>query len=273
MLGQAVRESIRYPGVWAAGGAFGLVAAAQLVLMLDGESFFSPRLLVFEALLLPFLLGGAYGALGNDDPSPRRFLTNGVANYFRVLLPALVAGFAVSIVVLALFVPLSLITGTSAIGPGAVAVLVVVVPVAIVLALYDIVACMEGLGVFAALRRSAMLVLAHPGEVIAFLFTILAAVGATGIALMTAWTAILYDRLLPLASIPPADAASFEPGQIAAMVGAEGVVLAALCWAVLCLVTFVLVTTCKVRVFRAVSAATPPGPKGEYDEKGRWYKY
>ena len=114
MLFEALRDSVRYPVIWLAGAGYAVPAALQLVLTLQGETFFSVRLAVLEYLALPFLLAGVYGVLREADSSPRRLLDEGIRNYFRVLLPALVVAFAAVLLLFALFVPLSLLGGTGA---------------------------------------------------------------------------------------------------------------------------------------------------------------
>lgn len=271
MLADALRDGARYPVIWLAGGVYAALEAVLLWLALAGETFFSTRLLVLEYLLLPFLLAGAYGVLRESDGSPRRLLAEGVKNYFRVLLPALVVAFALGVLLLVLVAPLSAVGG--AVDLIAVAAIAVVVPVAILLSLYDTAACFEGLGVFASLRRSASLVLAHLGAVMLFLVTTIAVLGLLGLALAVAWTAALFPRLEPLATMPASEVAALGQAGFAEMIGSGGTALAAACYAIFVLAAFVLVTTYKARIFRSVAESTPTEQVGVYDEKGRWYRY
>ena len=274
MLFEALRDSVRYPAIWLAGAGYAALDALQLVLTLQGETFFSVRLLVLEYLALPFLLAGAFGMLREADSSPRRLLSEGVANYFRVLLPALVVTFAAVLLLFALLVPLSMVGGALSTDLAAGVTIAIMIPVAVFFSLYDTAACFEGLGVFASLRRSTSLVLAHVWEVVVFLLTTLAVLFAAGFVLIVGWTTALYPQLEPLTSMSPAEVASFSPAQFAAMIGPAGIGLAALAYALFILFAFVFVTTYKARVFRSVSAATPQAePQGEYDEKGRYYKF
>lgn len=273
MLAQTVRDMVRYPVIWAGGVTFAAFAAVVLVLSLEGETFFAPRLLVLVYLILPFLIAGAYGVLRDGDPSPRHYISEGVANYFRVLLPALVVAFAAAVVAVLLLVPLSLVAGTAASGLATVAVFGVLVPVVLLLSLYDTAACFEGLGVFASLRRSASLALAHPWEVAAFVIATLAVLTATGFALLVAWTTLLLGRLEPLTTMTPDEVSALTREQLASMLGAGGIALTALCAGLFILVGFLFVTILKARVFRTVAEATPVVEQGEYDEKGRWYRY
>lgn len=273
MLFEALRDSVRYPAIWLAGAGYAALDVFQLVLMLQGETFFSVRLLVLEYLALPFLLAGAYGVLRETDSSPRRLLEEGVKNYFRVLLPALVAGFAAVLLLFLLLVPLSLLGGALSTDLAAGAAIMVMIPVAVFFSLYDTAACFEGLGVFASLRRSVSLVLAHVWEVVVFLLTTLAVLFAAGFVLLVAWTTVLFDRLEPLASMPAADITNFGPAQFALMVGPDGIALGALCYGLFILFAFVFITGYKARLFRSLAEATPAEAEGVYDEKGRYYKY
>jgi len=273
VLFEALRDSVRFPAIWLAGAAYAALDALQLVLTLQGETFFSVRLLVLEYLALPFLLAGAYGVLREADSSPRRLVTEGVKNYFRVLLPALVVGFAAVILLLALLAPLSLVGSAVTTDLAAGATIAVMIPVAVFLSLYDTAACFEELGVFASLRRSVSLVLAHIWEVVVFLLTTAAVLFAFGFVLAVAWTTILYNQLEPLASMPAGELATFGPAQFAAMIGPVGIALSAIFYGAFILFAFVFASTYKVQVFRSVADATPVEPQGVYDEKGRYYKY
>ena len=273
MLVEALRDSVRYPAIWIAGLGYAVLDVGQFMLSLQGETFFSTRLLVLEYLALPFLLAGAYGVLREADSSPRLLLTEGVRNYFRVLLPGLVVGFAAVLLVLALTVLLSLAGGGFSADLAAGAAIVIMIPVAFFLSLYDTAACFEGLGVFASLRRSVSLVLAHLREVAVFLLATIAILFVVGFALLLAWTMVLFERLEPLASLTPADIATFGPEEFALMVGPDGIALGAVLYGVFILFAFVFVTGYKARLFRAVAESTPAEPEGVYDEKGRYYKY
>jgi hypothetical protein len=272
VLADALRDSVRFPVLWAAGGLYGAVEAGLLALTLGGETFFSTRLTVLTYLLLPFLLAGAYGVLREQDGSPRRFAAEGIGAYFRVILPALVAAFVLGVVLLAVLAVLELGAALPAEFAAGVA-LVLLVPAAVVLSLYDAAACLEGLGVFASLRRSISLALAHPGRVVGFLLTVVAVLAVLGFALLVAWTTVLFARLEPLASMPPAELAGFGAEEFAGIVGTGGIVLGGVCYALFAAVAFVLVTTYKARLFPVLAEASPVVQHGEYDEKGRWYKY
>lgn len=273
MLFEALRDSVRYPAIWIAGLGYAALDVLQLMLSLQGETFFSTRLLVLEYLALPFLLAGAYGVLREVDSSPRLLLGEGVRNYFRVLLPGLVVGFAAVLLVLALTVLLSLAGGAFSADLAAGAAIVIMIPVAFFLSLYDTAACFEGLGVFASLRRSVSLVLAHIWEVAVFLLATIAVLFAVGFVLLLAWTTVLFERLEPLASMTPAEIADFGPAQFAQIAGPDGIALGAALYGVFILFAFVLVTGYKARLYRTIAEAMPAEPEGVYDEKGRYYKY
>ena len=273
MLFEALRDSVRYPAIWLAGAGYAAFDAVQLVLSLQGETFFSVRFLAIEYLLLPFLLAGAYGVLRERQSSVRLLAREGVKNYFRVLLPGIVVAFGAALALVLILVPLSLLGFEPTTDLAAGAALAVLIPVLFFSALYDTAACSEGLGVFASLRRSFALVLAHIWEVLVFVLTTLAVLLGLGFVILVAWTTLLFDRLEPLASLPASELATFGPSQLAAMIGTSGLALTALLYAVFILVSFVLVTTYKARLYRSVADATPTEPQGVYDEKGRYYRY
>ncbi len=174
MLFEALRDSVRYPVVWIAAVVYAALDVVQLVLSLQGETFFSVRFMVIEYLLLPFLLAGAYGVLRDRDSSFHLFGTEAVKNFFRVLLPGLVLAFLAIIVLFLLVLPLSILGIDLTVDLVTGATLAIMIPVLFFSFLYDTAACFEGLGVFASLRRSFALVLAHIWQVVVFILTILA---------------------------------------------------------------------------------------------------
>lgn len=273
MLFEALRDSVRYPAVWVAAVSYAALDMVQLVLSLQGETFFSVRLMVIEYLLLPFLLAGAYGVLREQDSSLGLFGTEAIKNYFRVILPGLVIAFLAVVVLFLLLLPLSILglglTGDLVAG----ATLAIMIPVLFFSFLYDTAACFEGLGVFASLRRSFTLVLAHIWKIIVFILTILAVLLGLAFVLLVGWTTLLFEQLSPLASLSASELAAFGPSQLAAMIGTTGLVLSALFYGLYIVLSFVLVTTSKSRFFLSIADATPPEPQGVYDEKGRYYKY
>lgn len=273
MLVEALRDSVRYPAIWIAGLGYAALNVGQFMLSLQGETFFSTRLLVLEYLALPFLLAGAYGVLREADSSPRLFLAEGVRNYFRVLLPGIVIGFGAVLLVLALTVLLSLAGGGFSADLAAGAAILIMIPIAFFLSLYDTGACFEGLGVFASLRRSVSLVMAHIREVAVFLFVTIAVLFVVGFFLLLAWTMVLFERLEPLASLTPAEIADFGPAQFTQIAGPDGIALGAALYGVFILFSFVLVAGYKARLYRTLAEATPTDPQGVYDEKGRYYRY
>ena len=273
MLVEALRDSVRYPAIWIAGLGYAALDVSQFMLSLQGETFFSTRLLVLEYLALPFLLSGAYGVLREADSSPRLFLGEGVRNYFRVLLPGLVVGLGAVLLVLALTALLSIAGGGFSADLAAVAAIVIMIPVAFFLSLYDTAACFEGLGVFASLRRSVSLVLAHFREVAVFAFATIAVLFVVGFVLLMAWTTVLFERLEPLASMAPAEIAEFGAAEFTKIAGPEGIALGAALYGLFVLFSFVLITGYKARLYRALAEETPTEPQGVYDEKGRYYKY
>lgn len=273
MLFEALRDSVRYPVVWIAAVVYAALDVVQLVLSLQGETFFSVRFMVIEYLLLPFLLAGAYGVLRDRDSSFHLFGTEAVKNFFRVLLPGLVLAF-LAIIVLFLFVlPLSILGIDLTVDLVTGATLAIMIPVLFFSFLYDTAACFEGLGVFASLRRSFALVLAHIWQVVVFILTILAVLLGLAFVLLVGWTTLLFEQLSPLASLPASELAGFGPSQLAAMIGTMGLVLSALFYGLYIVLSFVIVTTGKARLFREIADATPPDPEGVYDEKGRYYRY
>ncbi|MHB8163477.1 MAG: hypothetical protein ACYDDV_03895, partial [Methanoregula sp.] len=67
------------------------------------------------------------------------------------------------------------------------------------------------------------------------------------------------------------------PEQLVGMIGAEGTIITAVCLFLGFLVLLPILTTYKACFFRSLTKASvpvsPEATSGEFDSKGRWYKY
>jgi hypothetical protein len=94
--------------------------------------------------------------------------------------------------------------------------------------------------------------------------------------MMIVWEAILFEKLKPIMDFTEAQRESFTPEQLLGMIGPEGIWVTALA---LFFAFFLIVPTLytyKAVFFRNLASSTiliQQQTMGEYDSKGRWYKY
>ncbi|WP_067052262.1 DUF7847 domain-containing protein [Methanofollis ethanolicus] len=278
-LQEAFSLLIRVPLVWTTGIIMGAAFGIDLVLEFSGETFFAGKVLLFGLLVLPFFVAGALGAMHRKDGSLAAFLEEGKKGYFRVLLPAIVLAFAAAVTLLLLAAPVALFTGESAGGAITSAVMGVVLSFAFFAYFYDAAAVTEELGIFASIQRSAALVFTDLWNVLLFYAANIAAFIGMGFAALFLLTALLYDKLAPIVESGETFAfdavnATATQAEFAAILGPDGIWATALVYALFIAVFVPFALAFKAAFYaRHIREAEEEKVVGEYDEKGRWYRY
>ena len=275
-LREALALITRHPVLWLPGLLLALVGAADLNIEYYGGSFLAGKLWILEIIILPFFVAGLLAAVKNNDMTFHGFVTSGLNNYFRVLLPGIVILFAALITAVLLIIPLSLIgTPGSAMGLYAGILLGVAVPFIFLMYFYDAVAVFESEKVFESIRRSIELTMNHTGLVVKF-FLVNILILLTGFFIIfMIWTMMFFDKLTPLTTMNATEIQAVTPDYFTSLLGADGIIITSLIFAAGALVVVTVLYTYKACFFKVLSETTPPvaAVLGEYDEKGRWYKY
>jgi len=261
------------PVLWLTGLATGATGFTEILLQYHGGGFFAGRVAILQLIILPFFLAGSLGAIKTGDGSLSAFLTNARQGYFRVLLPLAVVMAAAILTLFLLMIPAILLTGEAMAAAGFV-VPGVLIPFAFFTYFTDAAAVLEGRKVLDSIRRSAEFILQHSlATLLFFLANLVILFGALFLALL-AWSILLAEALAPLTMKNSTELASITPADLAGLIGPSGVwIAAALAFVLLtCCGTFVVAyRACFFRRLSGDSSSAPP--QGEYDPKGRWYRY
>jgi hypothetical protein len=264
------------PVLWVPGIVTGLLAFADLITGYYGGTFLTGRLWIIELLVIPFLAGGLLFLIKSGDISVRNFYYGGRRFYFRILLPGLVIVFGAIFTVLLLMLPLAAIGSSAVTGIAAGAVLGVMVPFIFFTYFYDAVAVFEETKVFESIRRSIEFTIRNAGLVFRFFIVNILILLIGSLFMLIAWSASLVDRLTPLTTMNATEIGSITPGTFFDLLGADGVLISAVILALGIGVLVTVLATYKACFFHALSGATPAAETivpGEFDSKGRWYKY
>ncbi|PKL58510.1 MAG: hypothetical protein CVV34_01905 [Methanomicrobiales archaeon HGW-Methanomicrobiales-5] len=284
----------RTPVLWVQGLVTGSLAAMLWLIYNLQDSFFATRLILICSLMGVFFLTGSYAVIRKETGGFRELLTGGVQYFFRVLLPLLVIIFCVLILVALVMITLSF--GGEPADPEFVGVfsLCILIPVGFLTIFFDVAAVFEDRRVFDAMRRSIELVAVQSVRVFKFYVVSAAFIFVVTFSLMMVWEAALYDKLEPLTNFNETQIAAFTPDQLVGMIGSEGTVVTAICLFFGFLVLLPILSTYKACFFRSLTRGSPGSPgsqgtqgiqgsqgpipvnkpeTGEYDSKGRWYKY
>jgi hypothetical protein len=277
MVLSSLREALgllrTMPVLWLTGLATGTVCADELLLYYYGGGFLAGRAAVLQLVILPFFLAGSLGAIRKGDSSLSAFLSCAREYYFRVLLPLAVILAAALLTLFLAMIPASLLSGeamaaTSLVVPG------VLIPFAFFTTFTDAAAVMEDRKVLDSIRRSIEFTLQQTmATLLFFLANLVILFGALFLALL-AWSILLEEQLAPLTRMNATELGAFTPADLTGLVGAGGIwITAAIAFLLLtcCGTLVVAYRACFFRRHTAAAAATPA--QGEYDVKGRWYRY
>jgi hypothetical protein len=212
----------------------------------------------------------------NGEGDIRAMLAGGVRYYFRVLLPQLVIIFGVMIIVFLAMITFGLIGVTSDISMVTALSAGFMIPTVILTFFYDTAAVFEDRKVFESLQRSIQLVFSHINDVVAFLFVWAVIFFGIIFSLMVVWEAFLFDKLEPITRYNETQLQAFTPEQLVAMIGPGGMwITAVIIFAGLFLLIplFYSYKACFFKKLARGVVITQQPTTGEYDSKGRYYKY
>lgn len=275
-LTEACAVLFRMPALWIPGIAGGLLAALLWLTYIYSGAFFAGRLILVFGLVLLFFITGLYVLIRDGSGDLRAMVGAGKQQYFRVLLPQLVIGFTILLIFILLVLTLTL-AGIPP-DPGMILFLSfgVMIPGLLLTFFADTAAVFEDRRVFDAIQRSIELVSLHLWRVITF-FAVSAVVACSIIfTLMIVWEALLYAKLEPITRYSEEQLRLFTPDQLLALIGTEGIWVTAAILFVAMLVLIPLLASYKACFFRSLGGGSTPiiqQMSGEYDSKGRWYKY
>ena len=275
----ALRDTIelltRIPVLWLPGLVCGALAAFLWMVLTTSGTFFAGRLLVIFSLVGLFFITGMLAALHKKGSTFRDMLADGAGYYFRVLVPTLVVAFGIVLVFILVILTLTLFGLTPDAGLLTFLVFGVILPTVILTFFYDTAVIFEGKKVFESLERSIEVVTGHLGEVILFFAGCLLIFCSISFAMMIIWSAFLADQLESITRYNETQIQSLAPDQLLGMIGQDGIWITALiifCWIALLIP---VLYTYKACFYRLVSGKIVQVQQqaGEFDSKGRWYKY
>jgi hypothetical protein len=227
-------------------------------------------------LVLHLFTTGILVIVRNKEGNIRTLLAGGMRYYFRVLLPQLVILFGVMLILTVVMVTFGIVAGSS--DPGILTALTIgfMIPAVILTFFYDTAAVFEERKVFESIRRSIHLVRTHVNDVIAFLFVCAAIIIGIIFMLMIIWEVSLYTRLEPITRYNETQLQAFTPDQFIALIGPDGMWITAIVFFIGVFLLVPVLYSYKACFFRKLvdgAFISQQVTTGEYDSKGRWYKY
>ena len=278
MIRDSLRETLARmadtPVLWITGLYLGALFALDLLIPAAGDATLGARIGFLGLCALPFFLAGTNGVIRGDGAGLRGYLGAGARYYFRILLAGSVIVAAALATILLLMIPFTLLGGTP-LEFLPVAILGVGIPFAFFTFFFDTAAVFEDRKVLDSIRRSVEFVTGSPGRAISF-YLVNLAVGI--LALFFAvflWSFLIADRIQPLVEMnQTAFLQNMTATQLVGLIGVPGIESGAAIGFAAVTLGATLLLTFKACFFRRAAVAAPPAPAtGEFDEKGRWYRY
>lgn len=274
-LRDAVNLLSRVPVLWVPGLVCGFLAAVLWLLLNQSGPFFAGRLLIIFLLIALFFITGMLSMIKKNDPAIRSMIADGAAYYFKVLVPTLMIVFGIILVFVMVVLTLSLIGIKPDSGLLTFLVIGVVLPTIVLTFFYDTAVIFEDRKVFGSLQRSIDIVTTNLLEVVLFLAGCVLIIVTISFVLMVAWTALLSDRLEPMTRFNETQIYTFSPEQLSGMIGQDGIWITALIIFVWMTAVIPIIYAYKACFYQRVTGkvAQIQQQVGEYDSKGRWFKY
>jgi hypothetical protein len=276
MIRDALREGLARMGdtpvLWITGLSLGALFALD-ILFQTLDTIIGARIGFLGLCATPFFLGGAYGAIRGGEPGLRGYLRAGARYYFRILLAGAVILSVALLTAFLVMVPVGLLGGS----PQAALTLTLLgvgIPFAFFTFFFDTAVVLKERKVLDSIRRSVEFVTGSPGGAIGFYLVNL----AIGLFILfvsaVVWSVAIADRLEPFVGANQTVFQNLTAGDLVNFVGIQGLWAGVAIGFVAVVIGGTLLVSFKACFFRrAVVGAPAATAVGEYDEKGRWYRY
>jgi len=271
-LKEALSRVADTPVLWIPGIFIGSLFSLVFILQVRGSTVLGARAGFLGLVALPFFLGGAYGIIRGDGRDLRAYLSAGRRYYFRILLAGAVIVAAASLTILLVILPFTLAGGALQ-AAGSLALLSVSLSFAFFIYFFDTAVVLEDRKVLDSIRRSVEFTLIRPVETLVF-YLVNMAIG-TLILFLSAiiWSFFIADRLTPLMAVNQSTLQGMPADQLMSLVGPAGLWSGAAIGFFAVLFGGTILISFKACFFSRHATLSAKPPEGEFDEKGRFYRY
>lgn len=276
---------LKHPVLWIFGIFAGLFMSGGVYLAFSGleGAFYAERLFIFSLIICPFFIAATYGSVKTDDYSIKNYIKEGISGYFRILLPTVMIMMAAILLLLLITMPTALAGFADPVLFGG-AFLLLFLPFLLLVFFYDTAAVFEDKKVFECIKRSFEVSFIKPLQILNFFIVLMLFlfVFLTGFSII--WSGMLSEQFEPLMDMSEEEINSFaqNPEAVMAMLGDYGALVTAVMAFFGTMLFATILLPYKAVFYREflLGAVIEKAPgqsasefEGEYDEKGRWYKY
>lgn len=242
----------------------------------SGGMFLAGKIAMLSSIAFPFLVGMINYTLHTGESSGRELISAGFKNYFPIILPCIILAGIMFLFVLLLTIPLSIMGFGEDPYTLSGLMLGVSIPVLIFSLYVDNVAVCEKTRIFDTLKRSMELVSINFFGVIGYIFISGIVIICVSLFAAFLWGVILADKFTQFIDMNlTTQQETFSHYTISdwqTLIGPEGAVATALVFGFVAFIVVPFLIVFKYQCYQEVSQKKLV-VYGEYDEKGRWYKY
>jgi len=275
-LKEAFSSLVKNPVILIPGIYGGIITSVFVWLELSGNSFIAQKIALIALVFLPFFMGSVNHVLSTGDSSFKSFFSGGCKTYFPVLLPIIILLGIIFLMVILFTIPLSIMGFGDDIYTITGLLIGILVPVTIFLWYTDNVAACENPGIIPTLKRSMELCsrdfISTVGCIVisAVMLLISTFIGAF------IWGMLLVDRFTPYLEMNMTAQreifSNYTFTDWQTFLGPDGTVISAFVFGFMTFIFIPFFLAYKYHCYYGISNKTVL-ITGEYDEKGRWYKY
>jgi hypothetical protein len=270
---------LKNPVLWLPGLFAGIITVTALWMVFSGAGFIAGKLLFLGVVLFPFFVAGSLRCMSIKDYGLGLFCRSATTYFFPVLLPVIVISATIFLLLILFSIPFAI----AGIGndPALIGGLFIgiAVPVLVFGFFTDNAAVSEGQNVFASLKRSMIIASQSFMTVISCIVMSILCAGVLGMITAMVWGMILADRFTSYVDLGIAEQqkifSEFSSSDWQNILGPDGIIITTAMIGLYVMVLISIFIPYKQQCFESVHTKEPENKPltGEYDEKGRWYKY
>jgi hypothetical protein len=272
-LREAFARMVDTPVLWISGLFMGALLALDLFLQVGGNTVLGARIGFLGLCAIPFFLGGSYGAIRGEDRGIHGYVSAGVRYYFRILLAGAVILAAAFLTVFLVMIPFTILGGPLQ-ASTALSFLGVGIPFAFFMFFFDTAVVFEDRKVLDSIRRSVEFVMGNPKRAVAFYLVNLAIAMLILFVSVVVWSFTIDNRLQPFMEVNQTVFQNMTAEQVMNLIGVSGLWAGAVIGFFAVMIGGTILLSFKACFFRRTAPSSAAQPQqGEFDEKGRWYRY
>lgn len=260
------------PAVWLLGIVTGIMGGMMLLIQVYVGGFYAERFGIIQLIILPFFIGGSLYIIKSRGSSLREFLEGGYQYYWKLLLTSVVILFLAFISMLIIVLFLSIFGLIPDLMLLQIILIGIMVPFAFFTFFYDVAIVFEEKKVLDSIRRSIEFVFNRSLQVFLFFIVNILILGAISFIAIIIWAALITGHYENVLDVNTTLGQQITPQDILSSLGIYGIVVTTIVYIVALTIIVTILYVYKACFFRHY-LATPTLTVGEYDEKGRWYKY